>query len=109
MLQLIMSHVPSAGCEAVLKMIKGGTITRGTPWSETSSLLVTELQADFGRYFKATIADTAGLREVAELTRLERELRKDLIDCVVDIVRHDRTHRFFPGSKSFVIVTIFGG
>lgn len=109
MLEVIMSCEPVTGSKEILEMIKRGTITRGVPWSETSALLVTELQADFGRYFKITIADTAGPREVAELAKLEVELGKNLDNCVVSSMRHDRPHRFFPGSKWFNIVTIYGG
>lgn len=94
---------------ALMEMIRRGTILSGVTWTATEALLVTEIEADHGRYYKATIADTAGSVEAAELSRLERELGKNLVDCVVSVARHERPHRAFYGSKSFNVVTIYGG
>lgn len=109
MLELIKSQAVQTTNGTIAGLIRGGTIQSGVAWTATAALLVTEIQADFGRYYKATIADTAGADEAAELSRLERELGKSLADCVVVSVRHERPHRAFYGSRSFTVVTIYGG
>lgn len=109
MLDLIKSQAVQTTNGTITGLIRGGTILSGVTWTATAALLVTEIQANFGRYYKATIADTAGADEAAELCRLERELGKCLADCVVVSVRHERPHRAFYGSKSFTVVTIYGG
>ncbi|MFE9309745.1 hypothetical protein ACFYM5_18910 [Streptomyces sp. NPDC006706] len=109
MLDVIRAWEPAEDLSAVLKMISEGTIHKGEEWEFTANVMITELDADFGRYYKITIPDTAGKAEEADLALLEEKLGKPLKECIVKREHHDRPHRFFLGSKSFDLVTLYAG
>lgn len=110
MLRLIASQGASATDEDVQGMIYTGTITTTRTWVETSALLVTEVQGKpFGTYYMLVITNDITEDDVLELHRLEGELGKKLTECVVEREHEDEPHPFFPGSKNFDLVTIYGG
>lgn len=110
MLRLTTSQEAKPLAGDVLGMIYGGKISSTRTWVETSALLVTEcLGEPFGRYFILVITNEVDEDDMTELARLAEELGKNLPDCVVERERHEIPHRFFPGSKYFDLVTVYGG
>lgn len=93
-----------------LEMIHGGTVDTTRTWVRTDALLVTEVQGEpFGKYYIAVITNDAGEDETEELHRLEKELSQSLGECIIEKEHHDNPHRFFPGSRSFDLVTLYAG
>ncbi|BET51784.1 hypothetical protein RGQ21_67660 [Kitasatospora aureofaciens] len=110
MLQLITSQEASADSGDVLKEIYGGKVETTQTWVETGALLITEVTGQpFGQYFMLVITDAVDEDDVLELHRLAGELGKNLCDCVVERERVFKPHPFFPGSKYFDLVTVYGG
>lgn len=110
MLRLITSRETVQAPTDVLGMIYGGTIDETHTWVETSALLVTKCQGKpFGTYFMIVITNDAGLDETSELNRLSTEIGKSLSECVVEKERVENAHPFFPGSRYFDLVTVYGG
>lgn len=111
MLQTIMmSQEAVTAQEETLKLIYGGTVTTTSDWVETTALSVTEVLGEpFGRYFSIVMTNDLNQDDVEELVRLERELGKKLNDCVVERERINNPHPWFPGSRYFDLVTIYGG
>ncbi|MEU0912149.1 hypothetical protein [Streptomyces althioticus] len=110
MLRLITSEEPVQASADVLGMIYGGTITTTQTWVETSALLVTKVLGEpFGCYYLVVMTSDLDEDDISELDRLSRELGKDLRDCVVERERHNKAHRFFPGSTYFDLVTLYRG
>jgi hypothetical protein len=110
MLRLITSQEACAAGEDVLGMIYGGTIAETRTWVETSAMLVTEVTGKpFGRYFMVVMTNDFSEDDRDELDRLRQELGRNLPDCVVEVETHEKAHPFFPGSKSFNLVTLYGG
>lgn len=110
MLRLITPGTAVADSGSTLEMIYGGTIDTTRTWVETDALLITEcLGEPFGRYFMIVITSDVTEDDVDQLRRLSLELGKDLSDCVVERERVNKAHRFFPGSKYFDLVTVYGG
>lgn len=93
-----------------LETIYSATIDTTRTWVETDALLVTEAQGEpFGKYYTVVITNDAGEDETEELHRLEKELGRSLRECIIETEHHDNPHRFFPGSRSFDLVTIYVG
>ncbi|MFJ8859752.1 hypothetical protein ACIRD8_15095 [Streptomyces sp. NPDC102451] len=93
-----------------LEMINTGTIETTRTWVETSALIVTEcLGAPFGKYYVVVVTDDAGDDDTKELHRLSAELGKPLGDCIIEKEHHDKPHRWFPGSQSFDLLTVYAG
>lgn len=110
MLRLITSQRAVPAQEDVLGMIYSGKVTATRTWVETGALLVTEVQGTpFGRYFMIVITNDVDEDDRDELQRLADELGKNLPDCVVERERVEEGHPFFPGSKYFDLVTVYGG
>lgn len=110
MLQLITSQEASADRGDVLGMIYGGTARTTKTWSEKAGLLITEVSGEpFIRYFQLTICNNICAEGVTELTRLAGELGKNLPDCVVERERVSEPHPWYPGSKYFDLVMVYGG
>ncbi|MGC9439271.1 hypothetical protein [Streptomyces sp. WG5] len=110
MLQLITSQEAAADRGDVLGMIYGGKVETTRTWVETGALLVSEVVGKpFGRYYMLVITNDVDEDDVTELARLAGELGKNLPDCVVERERVDRPHPFFPGSKFFDLVMVYGG
>ncbi|MEU0952809.1 hypothetical protein ABZ353_10770 [Streptomyces niveus] len=108
MLHMITSEAVVA--EDALGMIYGGTVDSTQTWVETSAMLVTVCKGKpFGTYFILVLTDAVTAEDLVELQRLEVELGKKLDDCVVERERYDKPHRFFPGSRSFQLVTLYAG
>jgi hypothetical protein len=79
-------------------------------WVETGAMLISEVQGEpFGKYYVAVITNDADEDDTAELRRLEKELGRSLRGCIIETEHHDNPHRFFPGSRSFDLVTIYAG
>ncbi|MFE8916865.1 hypothetical protein [Streptomyces globisporus] len=96
--------------EDVLEKISSGTVDNTRTWVETPALLVTECQGQpFGQYFMLVITNDAGPDEATELSRLSTEIGKSLSECVVEKLRIEKPHPFFPGSQYFDLVTVYGG
>jgi hypothetical protein len=111
MLRMITSEEAQAGGrEDVLETIYGGKVHKTSTWVETDALLITEVTGEpFHRYFMIVITNDVTEDDVLELNRLAAELGKNLPDCVVERERYEMPHRFFPGSKHFDLVTVYGG
>lgn len=110
MLRLITSEEAREAASDTLGMIYTGKVDGTKTWVETDALLVTEVLGEpFGRYFMIVMTDDFSEDDRDELDRLEAELGKSLADCVVERERHEQPHPFFPGSTSFVLVTVYGG
>jgi hypothetical protein len=110
MLRLISSREAVEAPGDVLGKIYGGKIDTTRTWVETSALLVTEVLGEpFRRYFMIVMTNDIDEDDVSELHRLAMELGKNLPDCVVERERHEEAHPFFPGSKYFDLVTVYGG
>ncbi|MGW0081511.1 hypothetical protein [Streptomyces sp. NPDC003393] len=93
-----------------LELIYGAEISTTRTWVETDSLLVTEvLGGPFGKYYAVVITNHAGEGETEELTRLEGELGKPLGECIIEKEHHAKEHPWFPGSKSFDLLTLYAG
>jgi hypothetical protein len=109
MLRLISSQTAAAVGD-VLGMIYAGKISTTRTWVETSALLVTEIIGQpFGKYYMLVITNDVTEDDWMELSRLAQELGKSLPDCVVERERCDNPHPFFPGSRHFDLVTVYGG
>lgn len=110
MLRLITSQEANLVQEDVLRLIYSGSVTETRTWVETGALLVTEVRGNpFGRYFMVVITNDVDEDDRDELQRLADELGKNLPDCVVEQERANNPHPFFPGSKYFDLVTVYGG
>jgi hypothetical protein len=110
MVRLLASQDVLAGRVDVLKVIYTGTVQTTRTWVETSALLITEVLGEpFQRYFMIVMTNDVNEDDVTELDRLERELGKNLSDCVVERERVQKPHSRFPGSKYFDLVTVYGG
>lgn len=112
MLQLITSIAAaqaSAGAD-VLGMIYGGSIEETRTWVETAALLITECVGQpFGKYYMLVITNEVDASDAEELHRLSTQLGRSLSECVVERERVHQEHPFFPGSKYFDLVTVYGG
>ena len=110
MLRMISSHEASAPRADVQGMIDGGKVYTTRTWVETEALLVTEVLGEpFGRYYMIVVTDQADEDDEIELNRLADELGKNLPDCVVERMRVDSPHPWYPGSSYFYLVTLYGG
>lgn len=110
MLRLITSRGTEVSRGDALGMIYGGKIDKTRTWVETDALLVTEVLGEpFGRYYMVVMTNDFSEDDRDELDALEKELGKSLKDCVVEREHHVKPHRFFPGSKSFYLVTLYAG
>lgn len=110
MVRTITSREIQAPAGDVLGMINAGKVRKTRTWVETSALLVTEcLGEPFGRYFQIVVTNDADEDDWDELEALSQELGKKVTDCVAETMHVDKPHSFFPGSRSFDLVTVYGG
>lgn len=110
MLQMIERQGTEGAASDVQGMIHGGVATGTSTWDETMAMTITEVQGEpYGRYFQVVITDQAGSVDVDVLLKLERELGKNLEDCVVTRKRKHKEHPWYPGSTYFDLVTLYAG
>ncbi|MEV0495427.1 hypothetical protein [Streptomyces atratus] len=110
MLDKIRAWEPGADLSEALEMISTGAIDTTRTWVESSSMVVTEcLGTPFGRYYILVITNDVDADDIEELHRLESELGQPLGNCIIEKEHHDNPHRFFPGSQSFDLLTVYAG